>query len=118
MSGSGPNRPVIVVASAAAGPVERAVLAGIEEEGVPFVVERVADGDAVELARTAALRSPLGVGVGIDVSGGVCVQPEKVADPVPELVALPTAGARTGRTLGHDAARICVGLPLKGAAGG
>jgi hypothetical protein len=117
VSGSGPSRPVIVVASAAMGPVERAVLAGIEEEGVPFVVERVADGDAVELARTAALRSPLGVGVGIDASGGVCVQPEKVADPVPELVALP-AGTHTGRTLGHDAARICVGLPLKGAAGG
>jgi hypothetical protein len=106
----GPVRPAVVVASAAAGAVEDAVLAGIEEEGVPYVVERTPVGAAVELARWAALRSPLGVGVGID-AGDVCVQPEKVADVVPELVS--AADVATARVLGHNAARICVGLPLR-----
>ncbi len=108
-----PVRPAIVVASVAAGPLEDAVLAGIEEEGVPAVVERVTAGRAVDLARTAARQSPLGVGIGIDGDGAVCVQPEKVADPIPELVVTPAAVA-AARTLGHDAARICSGLPLKG----
>lgn len=110
----GPTRPAIVVASVAGTPVEAAVLAGIEEEGVPYVVERpggALTSDAVALARAAALRSPLGVGVGIDAAGTVCVQPEKVADVVPELVS--GAGVAAARTLGHDAARICVGLPLR-----
>ncbi|BBY30435.1 glycerol dehydratase reactivase beta/small subunit family protein [Mycolicibacterium sediminis] len=115
----GPTRPVIVVASVAAGPIEDAVLAGIEEEGVPFVVDRDVDraegADAAALARVAALRSPLGVGVGIDAAQGICVQPEKVADPMADLMSPPGAGAETARVLGHDAARICVGLPLKGA---
>lgn len=120
-AGKSPVRPVIVVRSAAAGVVEDAVLAGIEEEGVPYLVERDADPDgsgsaaAVDLARIAAHRSPLGVGVGIDAAGGVCVQPEKVSDPITDLTAAPADGPARARLLGHDAARICVGLPLKGA---
>jgi hypothetical protein len=111
VSADGPVRPAVVVASVAASAVEDAVLAGIEEEGVPCVVERSATGAAVELARSAALRSPLGVGVGIDAAGTVCVQPEKVADVIPELVS--AAGVAAARILGHNAARICVGLPLR-----
>ena len=114
----GPARLVIVVLSVTPGPVEDALLAGIEEEGVPFVVDRdveqVGGVDATALARVAALRSPLGVGVGIDAAQGICVQPEKVADPMADLTAPPGTGPATARVLGHDAARICVGLPLTG----
>ena len=73
--GGQPERPAVHVLSAAAGPVEREVLAGIEEEGVPFVLSRpAADTDADELAHTAAQGSPLDVGVGIDRHGRVCIR--------------------------------------------
>ena len=63
-------KPAILVVSALQGPVEKQVLAGMEEEGVPFVLERAsADQQADELASGAALRSTLEVGVGIDGMG-------------------------------------------------
>jgi hypothetical protein len=112
--GGQPDKPVIVVHSVVAGPIEDAVLAGIEEEGVPHAVERVRDGAAAtELAQTAAARSPLGVGVGIDAHGQVCVHPEKLAAPLPALTSMGGADTGVARALGHNAARIVVGLPLK-----
>lgn len=113
--GGQPGPPVIVVLSAGDGPLLREVLAGIEEEGVPYSVH--ADPDtavvtATDLARRAALRSPLHVGVGVGPSGDVCVHHDKLAEPVPELGAA-TANLDIARTLGHNAARIVVGLPLK-----
>ncbi|MGV0741301.1 glycerol dehydratase reactivase beta/small subunit family protein [Mycolicibacterium sp. XJ870] len=111
--GGQPARPVIVVLSVAGGEVEREVLAGIEEEGVPYSVQPGdPDGAAAHLARQAALRSPLRVGVGIDARGDVCVHHDQLADPLPELDSR-TADAHTARTLGHNAARIVIGLPLK-----
>jgi hypothetical protein len=107
---------VIVVLSAADGPLLREVLAGIEEEGVPYSVDADAGPSAVtatELALRAALRSPLHVGVGVGVSGEVCVHHDKLADPVAELCSDGAANRDIARTLGHNAARIVVGLPLK-----
>ena len=110
-----PVRPAIVVVGAGPEAVTRAVLAGIEEEGVPFVLEHADAAErAIELAAAAALRSPLEVGVGIDRDGTVCVQPAKVACAVPELVeTVDATDVRVARILGHNAARLCVGLPLK-----
>lgn len=113
------DRPVIVVLWA--GPAQRllrAVCAGIEEEGVPHTTQRH-DGahDAGELARRAARRSPLGVGVGVDARGGVCVQHDTLAVAPAELTAAPAAGDAVARTLGHNAARIVVGVPLKEVSG-
>jgi hypothetical protein len=108
-----PDKPVVVVRSVVPGDIEDAVLAGIEEEGVPQVVERVDDGSAAALAQAAAARSPLGVGVGIDVYGQVCVHPEKLAEPLPALTSTGPAETDVARALGHNAARIVVGLPLK-----
>jgi len=114
LEGGQPEKPAILVLSCVAGPVENEVLAGMEEEGVPSVVERPSAGpDATELARTAAGRSSLAVGVGIDADGRVCVQHDKLADPLPELAPPGPAGAATARILGHNAARIVVGIPLR-----
>ncbi|MCV7421688.1 glycerol dehydratase reactivase beta/small subunit family protein [Mycobacterium yunnanensis] len=105
----------MLVLSVAAGPVEDEVLAGMEEEGVPSVVERPrhGDDDAITLATTAAGRSSLAVGVGIDAGGRVCVQHDKLPDPLPELYSSGPADGGTARSLGHDAARIVVGIPLR-----
>ncbi|MGE2832655.1 glycerol dehydratase reactivase beta/small subunit family protein [Mycobacterium sp. SMC-4] len=111
--GGQPPKPAIVVLSAEAGPIETAVLAGAEEEGVPYVLDRVADDrSATALAKAAAARSPLGVGVGVDSRGHVCVHPDQIPAPLAGLTA-DAGDARAARTLGHNAARIVVGLPLK-----
>lgn len=110
--GGQPPKPAVVVLSVGAGPIEDAVLAGIEEEGVPHAVVRVGHGAATELAQLAAVRSPLDVGVGVDDLGGVCVHAEMLPEPLPELTSS-AADRAAARALGHNAARIVVGLPLK-----
>lgn len=115
--GGQPQPPVIVVLSADAGPIEREVLAGIEEEGVPYVVRRVDAAHrcwaATDLAQQAALSSPLQVGVGVGREGEVSVHHSKLAEPAPALGSAGVADQAMARTLGHNAARIVVGLPLK-----
>lgn len=109
-----PDRPAIVVLSAGGREVERNVLAGIEEEGVPYLlVPGDAQVPAAELARRAALRSALHVGVGVGARGEVCVQHAKLSDPLPELSSGGGAGHAAVRRLGHNAARIVAGVPLK-----
>lgn len=96
------------------GQVVDEVLAGIEEEGVPAVVERPrTPGDAMALARTAAGRSSLSVGVGIAVDGQVSVHHDKLPSPLAELASDGPAESDTARVLGHNAARIVVGIPLR-----
>lgn len=114
LSGGQPERPAIVVLSAGSRVVERDVLAGIEEEGVPYVlVPGDADVPAPELARRAAERSPLEVGVGVGARDEVCVRHAKLADPLPELSSGGGRDVVAARVLGHNAARIVVGVPLK-----
>ena len=114
LEGGQPNKPAILVLSRVTGPIENAVLAGIEEEGVPSVVERPSgNADATMLGRLAAGRSSLSVGVGIDDHGRVSVQHEKLADPPSGLSTVDTADLKSARTLGHNAARIVVGIPLR-----
>ena len=113
--GGQPDRPAILVLSCGLGPIENAVLAGIEEEGVPYVIERT-DGteDADGLAHRAAHRSSLSVGVGIDCHGCVSVHHEQLAEPLSGLSSSTAADPMSARMLGHNAARIVVGIPLRG----
>ncbi|MET4433002.1 glycerol dehydratase reactivase beta/small subunit family protein [Mycolicibacterium sp. 624] len=113
-----PEPPVIVVLRAADGPQLREVLAGIEEEGVPYSVQwppriNTEAASATGLARQAALRSPLHVGVGVGAAGDVCVHHDKLSEPLSELCSDGAADRDVARTLGHNAARIVVSLPLK-----
>lgn len=114
LEGGQPDRPAILVLSTRACVIESEVLAGIEEEGVPFVVERPETvAEARTLARLAADASSLGVGVGIDDRGRVCVQHQKLAEPPAGLLTPSAADPAAARSLGHDAARIVVGIPLR-----
>lgn len=114
-----PERPTIVVISpciateAVAGRL-REVCAGIEEEGVPYTQRLDGNGlAAAQLARRAAQRSPLDVGVGVDAEGTVCVHHDKLPAPPAALTAASDADPAAVRLLGQNAARIVVGLPLK-----
>jgi hypothetical protein len=114
LEGGQPEKPAILVLSSASGPVENEVLAGIEEEGVPSIVERPRrQEDARALANSAAARSSLSVGVGIDADGCVCVQHDKLPKPLSELFSSGPAVQSVARILGHNAARIVVGIPLR-----
>ena len=114
LEGGQPKRPAILILSGGVDAVEREVLAGIEEEGVPYVVELpTGDDDAYTLARLAADRSSLSVGIGIDERGRVCVAHQKLADPPSGLFSRDTAERSFARRLGQNAARIVVGIPLR-----
>ena len=111
---SQPEKPAVLVLSLHGGQVEKQVLAGIEEEGVPSVLERARGrDDAVVLANLAAERSSLSVGVGIDSAGRVCVNHSQLAEPLTELTSGEAADPAVARMLGHNAARIVVGVPLR-----
>ncbi len=114
LEGGQPDKPAILVLSSDNGVIEHEVLAGIEEEGVPCVVERPrGDEDANTLGRLAAGRSSLSVGIGIDGRGRVSVQHQKLAESPPGLSTEGPTDLTLARTLGHNAARIVVGIPLR-----
>ncbi|WP_037322914.1 glycerol dehydratase reactivase beta/small subunit family protein [Amycolatopsis thermoflava] len=91
----------------AKSPVLREIRAGLEEEGVPLVVEEVSGGDALVLGYAAACLSSLDVGIG--VADEVCVHHAKRPAGSPAL----TGPLSRARVLGHNAARMVVGIPLK-----
>lgn len=101
----------------------RAVSAGLEEEGVLYEIREVADPRALvmraaELAHLAASESLLGVGVALAADGSVAVQTAKMDPGFPILQTQTRTEDRLSalREMGHDAARIVKGLPLKSAA--
>ena len=112
LRGSQPPRPAIVVLAAGAPAVVREVAAGIEEEGVPFQTGPLSDRSAAaDLAMRAAARSGLQVGVGVGAAGDVSVCHVRLEQPVFDLAA--GTARPLVRLVGHNAARMVVGLPLK-----
>lgn len=80
--------------------------AGFEEEGVPIRIEHVV-GCARDLARMAARRSQLGIGIGGDADTLVVALGAGGESPYVE------ARAGSARGLGHTAARIAARRPLR-----
>ena len=116
LEGGQPEKPAILVLSAADSAIEIEVLAGIEEEGVPYVLEpTTGDQSAVDLARRAAERSSLEVGVGADRTGRVAIMHAKLPESVAGLFSEAPATPVVARVAGHNAARIVVGIPLRAA---
>jgi hypothetical protein len=95
----------VVALLLAEGVAAACVQAGFEEEGVPLTVDLVL-GDAFELAREAARRSPLGLGVGGDTSRLVLVLAAASG------CAYLEASANDARAFGHAAARVASRRPL------
>lgn len=64
---SNASTPAIVISTIDDGiTVWKEVLLGIEEEGIPFVIQTQTDGDVTHCAWQAARRSPLLVGIACD----------------------------------------------------
>ncbi len=83
-----------------------ALAAGFEEEGVPLAAEPVGWEDAVTLAREAARRSALGLGIGGDTERLVLVLAASPGRPYLELA------AAQARAFGRAAARVAARRPL------
>lgn len=99
------HEPLLVALLTEAAP-RTALAAGFEEEGVPLDVE-MAEGTPEALAREAAGRAVLGLGIGGDHDRLVAV-----------LVAFPgrpylEVKATEARAFGHDAARVAARRPLR-----
>jgi hypothetical protein len=83
-----------------------ALRAGFEEESVPLAIER-AEGTGNQLARAAATRALLGIGLGIDARGACLVLAAAPAGPYLEA---PLTGVRA---FAQDCARIAGRRPLR-----
>lgn len=90
----------------------RPILLGIEEEGVPYVIERLERSDALQLSIEACTESVLGVGVGM-TSKEVILHFNKLPEESPLFKIPATSGEVALRTLGANAARLVKKLPFK-----
>jgi hypothetical protein len=108
------ERPAVVVRHAGGHPeVLRQVCAGLEEEGVPALVEPATGAPGCEaLAHTAARASPLETGIGIDATGAVAVHHAALPRSAPVRVAPAGAEAAEHRRAGGTAARVVTVQPL------
>ncbi len=90
------------------------VFYGIEEEGIPFLLQTASGNDMVSAAYDAAQRSPLQVGIACDRND--MVVHFKNLQPVTPLFRLAKPLEQRGdvlRGLGNNAARLVKGLPFK-----
>ncbi|WP_082235341.1 glycerol dehydratase reactivase beta/small subunit family protein [Halobacillus massiliensis] len=85
------------------------VAAGLEEEGVPYLLrEHQNNSHFIEIGWKAASMSPLEVGVGIDKRGSICVHHQKLNPDKPYL----QDNIKNARISGKNAGRLIKGLPL------
>lgn len=88
------------------------VCLGIEEEGIPYIVEYIDNPkSAVHLAYKAAESSRLGVGIGI--ADGVVLHYIKLLEDQPLYNIESVRDTKFLRTLGTNAARLVKGSPFK-----
>lgn len=109
------ERPVVVILfSQGRFPehVGQEIVWGLEEEGVPCLIE-VGEGDADELGLEAARRSSLEVGVGLDDTGRVTVYHRGLRRRNPVYASNVRLRPETARLAGVNAARLVKVLPLK-----
>ncbi|WP_304543198.1 glycerol dehydratase reactivase beta/small subunit family protein [Desulforamulus aquiferis] len=110
-----PTKPSIIICTAVLQGYEyklRELRAGMEEEGIPYSLQRVEGSDAVSLAYQGANTSELGVGVGIS-QNKICIHFKRLP-PLKPLFTMDSAGTLDEwRHFGFNAARLVKGLPFK-----
>ena len=109
------RRPVISVLVVRGKDIDlQAVFWGMEEEGIPFEVQEWPTGEAVGVAKEAAMMSPLNVGIGVDPARGAIVLHHRdlPADQPLFVLNLREVGNKELRRLGVNAARLVKSEPL------
>ncbi len=90
----------------------KALLCGMEEEGIPFESEAMDSGSAAAMAYAASSESRLGVGLGVSESE-IALHYEKLTQGAPLFLIPAESGAQRLRALGANAARLVKKLPFK-----
>jgi len=107
---------VVIILAVHPAPAEAIapILWGLEEEGVPAELYEVASGEAEALAKEAAVRSPLNVGIGINLHNLMISLHHRNLPLERPLFTLGSADLQPAhlRLLGKNAARLVKGEPL------
>jgi hypothetical protein len=110
------QQPAVIILVVKPSPAETIapILWGLEEEGVPAGLYEVAGGKAGALAKEAAERSPLNVGIGINLNDSVISLHHRNLPLERPLFTLGSAELQPSdlRVLGKNAARLVKGEPL------
>lgn len=94
---------------------------GIEEEGVPWAIERIEADDSgsdrqrtgsTAVAHQAASDSGLKIGIGVSPDGEIALHHARLPEDDP-LFSVADAAASEARTVGTNAARLAKHMPLK-----
>ncbi|EHC50576.1 Propanediol dehydratase reactivation factor small subunit [Salmonella enterica subsp. enterica serovar Hvittingfoss str. A4-620] len=86
------------------------VLLGIEEEGIPFLLQHHPAGDIVDSAWQAARSSPLLVGIACD-RHSLVVHYKNLPASAPLFTLMPHQDSQAQRNTGNNAARLVKGIP-------
>lgn len=89
------------------------ILWGIEEEGIPYIIENVEDDQYKNLAHLASLVSKLGVGVGIDKDKNIALTFNKLSTEKYLFCAKLEDSKDKLRKLGANSARLVKNMPFK-----
>lgn len=107
------NAPAIVISALGdCLSVWREVLLGIEEEGIPFVIQRHEPGDIIQCAWQAARQSPLLVGIACDTETLV-VHYKNLPTSAPLFTLTYHQNSLDRRSTGNNAARLVKGIPFR-----
>ncbi|MTH47401.1 glycerol dehydratase reactivase beta/small subunit family protein [Intestinirhabdus alba] len=90
----------------------REVLLGIEEEGIPFIIQNQPSGEIVDSAWQAANRSPLLVGIACD-SERLVVHYKNLPASAPLFTLTHQQNYPALRSAGNNAARLVKGIPFR-----
>ena len=88
------------------------VLLGIEEEGIPFVIQVSQSTDVIHNAWLAACQSPLLVGIGCNREKLV-VHYKNLPTSAPLFTLTYQQDSHTRRSIGNNAARLVKGIPFR-----
>ncbi|WP_196210276.1 glycerol dehydratase reactivase beta/small subunit family protein [Citrobacter sp. Res13-Sevr-PEB04-36] len=88
------------------------VLLGIEEEGIPFVVQENHSTDIIHSAWLAACQSPLLVGIGCNQEQLV-VHYKNLPTSAPLFTLMYQQDSHVRRSIGNNAARLVKGIPFR-----
>jgi hypothetical protein len=110
------RKPVVIILAVQPAPEATIapILWGLEEEGVPAELYEVASGEAEALAKEAATRSPLNVGIGINLDNLTIALHHRNLPLERPLFILRSADLKPShlQVLGTNAARLVKGDPL------
>ncbi len=88
------------------------LLLGMEEEGVPWAIERHDELNPLTLAHQAATSSRLGIGIGVALDY-VVITTDKLPEQRPYLAHHLGTSVTADRVIGSNAARLVKRLPLR-----